>query len=114
MKIRLENGWFAPTVPETVGNRTLSGHFYDKGEHEVADWLFPHLPKSATVLEMPDGFKKASTLEEAPADTLRNYDMARAAAEADGHILTNIEKARMARMAKIAAKKAAAESDDNI
>lgn len=106
MRVLLSNGWFGPTVPETVGNRTLSGHFYDKGEQDMPDWLFPYLPRTAVVLIKPDGFN-LDTVKEIPAETLRDYDIQRAAAEAEGRVLTNIEKARLARMAKLAAKKAA-------
>lgn len=109
MKVRLENGWFGPTEPYNIGNKVLSGHFYDRGEQDMPDWLYPYLPKSATVLKKPDGFSE-EILQEVPPETLRDYDMARAAAEAEGRVLTNIEKARMARMAKIAAKRAAEEA----
>jgi len=81
MRVFLQHGWFAPTAVEKIGNREISGRFYDKGEHDLPASLKPFLPKSAKLLDKPT--------EPVPAKpvALKDFDQERASSDAYSEIV---------------------------
>lgn len=80
MRVTLRQKWFSPSESFTLENKVLSGHLYPAGEHEMPDWLFPHLPRSAKVMDGPDtfeGVKAAPTKKE----SFKDHDHDRRSAE---------------------------------
>lgn len=89
MRIKLQNDWFAPTVSERVGSGAVvlvsNGRLYrgaggpEGGIHDVPDILRTRLPKSAVIL---DEGGKSQKNGKTKAESLKDFDEARAAAEA--------------------------------
>lgn len=78
MKVNFKRGWFAP-----------DGSRYRKGVREVPDRFRKVLPSDA--VPVPEAPKP--TVPEAP--RLRDFDLDRAAAEAEGKIVANAELERL-------------------
>lgn len=111
MKVVLTTSWFGPSEPADVGGRVISGQYFPRGEHEMPDWLYDHLPKSATVTQMPTGHTP-TPVPPVREPSFKDYDEARMEGEAEAKVITkaqeNMAKARAARLRNINLRKAAA------
>lgn len=96
-RVKFRNDWFAPSdafTPDRV--RAFNGRFFKKQEEvEIPDDLLDRLPKSAEVLDKKPEPKEEKKVEEKkkPEPDYRQFDVERAAADAEAAVREEADKA---------------------
>lgn len=95
--VKLINNWFAPSEVLKIDKiRSFSGQMFERGVREIPDELIEFLPKYAVILDK----KPDPVVEDKPVETLRDFDMERAAADDFEKAVITADKNRTAKKEK--------------